>query len=85
MIFIQLFFTLISFFTPADNNICRQPNTSYKEGEKIKYSIYYNVIGIYVSAGKAEFTTQLSSFEVKIPILSQPSVNLILGMTGYLK
>jgi hypothetical protein len=65
MLFIQLFFTLISFFIPADNNICRQPNTSYKEGEKIKYSIYYNVIGIYVNAGKAEFTTQLSSFEGK--------------------
>ena len=48
MIFIQLFFILISFFTLADNNICKQPNTSYKDGEKIKYNIYYNVIGIYV-------------------------------------
>ena len=65
MIFIQLFLILISFFTLADNNICKQPNTSYKDGEKIKYNIYYNVIGIYVGAGKAEFTTQLGSFEGK--------------------
>lgn len=65
MIFIQLFLILISFFTLADNNICKQANTSYKDGEKIKYNIYYNVIGIYVGAGKAEFTTQLGSFEGK--------------------
>ena len=65
MLFIQLLLLFNSFFTPADNNICRLPNTSFKEGEKIKYSIYYNVIGIYVNAGKAEFNTQLSSFEGK--------------------
>ena len=65
MIFIQLLILLSSFFKPVDNNICRLPNTSFKEGEKIKYSIYYNVVGIYVNAGKAEFTTQLSNFEGK--------------------
>jgi len=63
MLFIQLLILFNSFFKPADNNICRLPNTSFKDGEKIKYSIYYNVIGIYVNAGKAEFNTQLSSFE----------------------
>lgn len=65
MILIQLLFILSSLFKPADNNICRQPNTSFKDGEKIKYSIYYNVIGIYVNAGKAEFSTQLGNFEGK--------------------
>ena len=63
MLFIQLFILFNSFFKPADNNICRLPNTSFKDGEKIKYSIYYNVIGIYVNAGKAEFNTQLTNFE----------------------
>jgi hypothetical protein len=65
MLLIQLFILFTSLFSPADNNICKQPNTSFKDGEKIKYSIYYNVIGIYVNAGKAEFNTQLSNFEGK--------------------
>ncbi len=65
MILIQLLFILSSLFKPADNNICRLSNTSFKDGEKIKYSIYYNVIGIYVNAGKAEFSTQLGNFEGK--------------------
>jgi len=65
MLLIQLFILFTSLFNPADNNICKQPNTSFKDGEKIKYSIYYNVIGIYVNAGKAEFNTQLSNFEGK--------------------
>lgn len=65
MLLIQLYILFTSLFNPADNNICKQPNTSFKDGEKIKYSIYYNVIGIYVNAGKAEFNTQLSNFEGK--------------------
>ena len=65
MLLIQLLILFTSLFNPADNNICKQPNTSFKDGEKIKYSIYYNVIGIYVNAGKAEFNTQLSNFEGK--------------------
>ena len=65
MLLIQLFILFSSLFKPADNNICKQPNTSFKDGEKIKYSIYYNVIGIYVNAGKAEFNTQSSNFEGK--------------------
>lgn len=65
MLIIHLLILLSSFFKPADNNICRLPNTSFKDGEKIKYSIYYNVVGIYVNAGKAEFNTKQTSFEGK--------------------
>lgn len=65
MLIIQLIILFTSLFAPVDNNICKQANTSFKEGEKIKYSIYYNVIGIYVNAGKAEFTTRLTNFEGK--------------------
>ena len=65
MLIIQVLLFFASLFAPADNNICKQPNTSFKDGEKIKYSIYYNVIGMYVNAGKAEFSTQLGSYEGK--------------------
>ena len=65
MLIIQVLLFIASLFAPADNNICKQPNTSFKDGEKIKYSIYYNVIGMYVNAGKAEFSTQLGSYEGK--------------------
>lgn len=44
---------------PTPNNgVCNQINNSFASGEKIRYNIYYNVIGIYVHAGKAELTTQ---------------------------
>lgn len=45
-------------FLPSDNNICGQVNRSFLSGEKIHYTIYYNVIGIYVNAGKADFETR---------------------------
>jgi len=56
--FLLFFFTN---FLPADNNICNQTNSSFLAGEKIHYSIFYNVIGIYVNAGKADFNTISSS------------------------
>lgn len=45
----------------ADNNICNQTNTSFLSGEKIHYTLFYNVVGMYVNAGKADFTTQSSN------------------------
>src|ERR1051326_7085368 len=33
------------------------PNNAFQPQEKISYTVYYNVIGIYVNAGNATFTT----------------------------
>jgi hypothetical protein len=35
----------------------RAQQTAFKSGEKIFYTIFYNVIGLYVNAGNASFTT----------------------------
>jgi hypothetical protein len=42
--------------------LCNQTNTSFNTGEKIHYTIYYNVIGMFVNAGNADFTTKASVF-----------------------
>ncbi len=61
-LFIYFLLPILNFFSSADTGICNQPNTSFSNGEKIHYTIYYNVIGLYVNAGKADFTTQASSW-----------------------
>lgn len=43
--------------------ICSQSNTSFNGGEKITYTIYYNVIGLYVNAGNAQFTVTPTKWE----------------------
>ena len=49
----------------ADSTFCSIRNTSFKEEEKITYSVYYTVIGLYISAGTAEFTTRLTQLNGK--------------------
>ena len=49
-------------FSTKDNALCNQTNTSFNAGEKISYTIYYNVFGLYVNAGSAEFTTAASNW-----------------------
>lgn len=41
----------------ADNDFCGIRNISFQDGENITYTVFYNVIGIYVNAGTANFTT----------------------------
>jgi Protein of unknown function (DUF3108) len=36
--------------------------TAFKAGEKITYTVYYNVIGLYINAGTASFATSQTSF-----------------------
>ncbi len=43
--------------------ICSQLNTSFVAGEKITYTIYYNVIGLYVNAGNAQFSVTPTKWE----------------------
>ena len=49
----------------ADSTFCSIRNTSFKEEEKITYSVYYTVIGLYINAGTAEFTTRLTQLNGK--------------------
>jgi len=55
-------FSILSFIQPKDSGLCNQTNTAYLVGEKINYTIFYNVIGLYVNAGKTDFTVQSSTW-----------------------
>ena len=57
-----ILFSLLSFIPPKDSGLCNQTNTAYTVGEKINYTIFYNVIGLYVNAGKTDFTVQSSTW-----------------------
>ena len=43
----------------AGDEFCGLQNTAFQGGERIEYSIYYSVIGLYVNAGNASFTTNI--------------------------
>lgn len=58
--FIATFFAV---FPKQQKEICSQVNTSFNTGEKITYTIYYNVVGLYVNAGNAQFTITPTNWE----------------------
>ena len=64
MTFILLHFLLplLNLFAGQDMWLCNQPNNAYSSGEKIRYTIYYNVLGLYVNAGSADFTIQSTNW-----------------------
>lgn len=43
----------------AGDDFCGIRNTSFQDGESISFVVFYNVIGLYVNAGDANFTTKL--------------------------
>ena len=49
----------------ADSTFCSIRNTSFKEEERITYTVYYTVIGLYINAGTAVFTTKLERLNGK--------------------
>lgn len=55
--------TLFAVMPKQAKEICSQSNTSFLPGEKITYTIYYNVIGLYVDAGNAKFTITPTKWE----------------------
>lgn len=55
--------TLIALMPKQTKEICSQSNTAFNPGEKISYTIYYNVIGLYVNAGDAQFTVTPTKWE----------------------
>lgn len=62
LLILHILFPLFSWIVPKDTGICNQPNTSFNAGEVVNYNIYYNVIGLYVIAGHANFTAVNSNF-----------------------
>ena len=60
LLILHLLFPILNLVTPKDTGFCNQVNNAYNVGEVINYTIYYNVIGLYVNAGNANFTTQSS-------------------------
>ncbi len=62
ILFIYFLFPILNLFAPRESTLCNQTNNSFNTGEKINYTIYYNVIGLYVNAGSAEFSTVAGNF-----------------------
>lgn len=49
----------------AFDDFCGISNTSFMDGENIRFKVYYSVIGIYVDAGDASFSVQKSTYNNK--------------------
>lgn len=49
----------------AGDDFCGIRNRAFSAGETISYTIFYNVIGMYVNAGTASFTTSLERMNNK--------------------
>ncbi|MBM3922651.1 MAG: DUF3108 domain-containing protein [Sphingomonadales bacterium] len=55
-----------SFSQSASSNLfCGTRNTAFKGDERITYSVYYTVIGLYINAGTAVFSTRLEKLNNK--------------------
>ncbi len=64
-IYFLLGFILLSFTNSVSHEFCGTKNTSFKDDESISYTVYYSVIGIYVNAGTATFTTNVEKMGTK--------------------
>jgi Protein of unknown function (DUF3108) len=49
----------------AGDDFCGLRNNAFQAGERIDFNIYYSVIGLYVNAGNASFTTSLEKINNK--------------------
>jgi hypothetical protein len=49
----------------AGDDFCGIRNRSFQQGEEISYAVYYSVVGLYVHAGTATFTTSLERINNK--------------------
>ena len=54
-------------FTPlsAGDDFCSIHNHSFQNGESISYTVFYSIIGLYVNAGSANFTTRVENMNNK--------------------
>ena len=58
IIYSFLFLIIVSPLKAGDD-FCGLHNSAFQGGERIDYSIYYSVIGLFVNAGNASFTANL--------------------------
>jgi hypothetical protein len=66
----KIFLTIISFCflitkLTAGDDFCGIRNNAFQAGERIDFTIFYSVIGLYVNAGNASFTTSLEKMNNK--------------------
>ena len=61
-------FLFIIFISPlmAGDNFCGLHNSAFQTGERIDYTIYYSVIGMYINSGNASFSTSLEKINNRI-------------------
>lgn len=62
-LFIILFLTASSL--SADSDFCATDNISFNGNEQVQFKIFYNIIGLYVDAGTASFTTSIAKINNK--------------------
>jgi hypothetical protein len=65
IIFITIALSIISTRLTAGDDFCGIHNKAFQNGEKIDFTIYYSVVGLYVNAGNATFTTSLENYNNK--------------------
>jgi hypothetical protein len=65
IIFITSLLTILSIRLTAGDDFCGIYNKAFQDGEKINFTIYYSVIGLYVNAGNASFTTTVENYNNK--------------------
>ena len=63
--FITIALIIISTRLTAGDDFCGIRNNAFQNGEKIDFTIYYSVVGLYVNAGNASFTTSLENYNNK--------------------
>jgi hypothetical protein len=62
----KIYYFLIVFLTTAFSSIGQTTvvrDYAFQHGEKISFTVYYNVVGIYLNAGSATFTASNERFE----------------------
>jgi hypothetical protein len=64
-LYIVLFLVFNSFRLSAGDDFCGIRNYCFQDGESISFTVFYSVIGLYVNAGSANFTTALEKFNNK--------------------
>jgi hypothetical protein len=58
-VFFSIGLTVFSLQVFAQNDFCSARNTSYREGERLTFRVYYNMGFIWINAGNANFATSL--------------------------
>jgi Protein of unknown function (DUF3108) len=64
-IMIVLLLAITSFPLKAGDDFCGIKNFAFQDGENISFVVYYSVIGVYINAGSATFTTSIEKLNGK--------------------